>query len=319
MRIVVVDSFPADQGNVDMWSPLNELGDVALHERTPAEDVADRCRDAQAILTNKVVLNAETLAALPALRYVGVVATGANVVDLDAAKRGNIVVANVPAYSTASVAQLVFAFILHFASRAADHDRAVKAGRWASCRDFSFLDAPIHELAGKTLVTVGTGAIGRAVADIAAAFGMRHIAAAVPGSPSADRTPLAEALAAADFVSLHCPLTPQTQNLVSAAFLGLLKPGAILINTGRGPLIDDAALVDALASGKLGGAALDVLRQEPPAGDNPLLNAGAPWSDRLIITPHIGWATVEARTRLINETIENVKAFARGEDRNRIA
>jgi len=318
MHIVIVDSDPADQGNEQVWSPLKDLGDLAIYPRTAASEVIDRCRAAQAILTNKVVLNADTLAQLPELKYIGVTATGTNIVDIAAAKSRGIAVTNVPAYSTASVAQLVFAYILHFANAVTQHDEAVKAGSWSGCQDFSFLVAPIHELAGKILVTVGTGAIGGAVASISAAFGMKHIAAAAPGSTTPGRMPLEEALPVADYVSLHCPLTPQTQHLVNEAFLKQMKPSAYLINTGRGPLVDEAALASAIAEGQIAGAAVDVLSTEPPAADNPLLATGTPWSKRLVVTPHIGWATVEARERLVTETIENVKAFARGENRNRV-
>ena len=318
MRIVILDSFPADQGDTQAWSELSGLGDVAIYPRTSGDELVARCAGADALLTNKVVVDSAVIAQLPDLKYIGVTATGTNVVSLDAAGERGIVVANVPAYSTASVAQLVFAYILHFASAVTLHDGAVKAGQWAGCRDFSFLSAPIHELAGKTLVTVGTGAIGSAVAAIGAAFGMRHIAAAAPGSPTPGRVPLEEALPQADYVSLHCPLTPQTQHLVNDAFLRQMKRTAYLINTGRGPLVDEAALAAALANGLIAGAAVDVLSQEPPSAGSLLLEANAPWASRLIVTPHIGWATTEARARLIAETIENVRAFAAGKVRNRV-
>lgn len=318
MRIVILDSFPADQGDTQAWSPLIGLGDVAIYPRTASDELMVRCAGADALLTNKVVLDSAIIGQLPDLKYIGVTATGTNVVSLDAAGERGIVVTNVPAYSTASVAQLVFAYILHFASAVTLHDEAVKAGQWAGCRDFSFLSAPIHELAGKTLVTVGTGAIGSAVAAIGDAFGMRHIAAAVPGSTTPGRVPLEEALPQADYVSLHCPLTARTQHLVNEGFLRQMKRTAYLINTGRGPLVDEAALAAALANGLIAGAAVDVLSQEPPSAGSPLLEANAPWASRLIVTPHIGWATTEARARLIAETVENVRAFAAGEVRNRV-
>jgi glycerate dehydrogenase len=318
MRIVIVDSFPADQGDETIWSLLTDLGSVSIYPRTRPEDVVDHCREADAVLTNKVVLDGATLAALPQLRYIGVTATGTNVVDTAAARQRGIAVTNVPAYSTQSVAQLVFALILHFTSAVAAHDRAVKQGEWAACRDFSFLAQPVTELAGKTLAIVGAGAIGGTVARIAEAFGMRTIAAAVPGSSSPGRVPLPEALAQADIVSLHCPLTPQTNRLVNAEFLAAMKRDAILINTGRGGLVDEGALLAALESGRLRGVGLDVLTQEPPPAGHLLLDPAAPWAGRLAVTPHIGWATAEARARLVHETIENVKAFARGERRNRV-
>jgi glycerate dehydrogenase len=280
--------------------------------------VVERCRGAEAVLTNKVVLSAEVIAALPELRYVGLTSTGTNVVDVAAARARGIAVTNVPAYSTASVAQLVFAMILHFACRASEHDAAVKAGRWAAGPDFCFFLAPLLELAGKTLVVLGSGAIGQAVARIADSFGMRVLAGAVPGSPSPHRVPLDEALPAADVVTLHCPLTAATHKLVDRRFLARLKPEAILINTSRGPMVDEDALLQALAAGRLGGVGLDVLEREPPAPGHPLLDPRAPWASRLLVTPHLGWGTVEARRRLAAEVANNLAAFLAGQPRNRV-
>jgi glycerate dehydrogenase len=273
------------------------------------------------VISNKVPLGAEELAALPTLRYVGVSATGTNVVDLTAARTAGIAVSNVPGYATESVAELVFALILHFSHDVAGHNAAVKVGVWSASSDFCFFRQPLMELAGKTLVVVGSGAIGGAVARIAEAFGMRVVRAAVPGAPARagqTRTPLPEALPLADFVSLHCPLTEATQGLVGAEFLDAMKPGAILINTGRGGLVDEAALAGALSSGHLGGAGLDVLSTEPPPPNHPLTDPRAPWTGRVVVTPHIGWGTVEARRRLVTEVARNLEAFLRGESRNRI-
>jgi glycerate dehydrogenase len=320
MRIVLLDSFTADQGEAptSAWPELAAAGELIAHARTPAARLLERCQDADAIVTNKVVLDAQALAALPRLRYVGVCATGTNVVDVGAARARGIAVTNVPGYAAEAVAQLAFALILHLTVDVAGHSAAVKAGRWAAGDDFCFFLRPLPELRGKTLVIVGRGAIGGAVARIAEGFGMRVVAAAVPGSPAAGRVPLAEALPAADVVTLHCPLTPATTNLVNAGFLAQLKPGALLVNTSRGGLVDEAALIEALASGRLGGAGLDVLSREPPPADHPLTDPRAPWAARVVVTPHIAWGTIEARARLRREVGENLRAWAAGERRNRV-
>jgi glycerate dehydrogenase len=321
MRIVILDSFAADQGDETMWAGLRALGELTVHPRSANGDVVPRTAGAAAALTNKVPFSAATFAALPDLRYVGVLATGTNVVDLAAARAAGVAVTNVPNYAAASVAQHVFALILHFAQDVPGHAAAVRAGAWAASPDFSFFTRPIPELAGKALVLVGSGAIGGAVARIAEAFGMRVVRAAVPGSPTRAgeaRTPLGEALPAADVVSLHCPLTDATRGLVDARFLAALKPGAILINTARGPLVDEAALIAALASGRLGGVGLDVLGTEPPPADHPLCDARAPWASRVVVTPHIGWGAIEARRRLAAEAAENLRAFLAGARKNRV-
>lgn len=318
MHIVLLDSFAADQGEAGAWDELHGVGEVVVHARTPRDLVLARCRDAGAVVTNKVVLDAATLAALPALRYVGVCATGTNVVDLAAARARGIAVTNVPGYAAESVAQLAFALVLHLALDVAGHSAAVKAGRWARSEDFCFFLRPLPELAGKTLVVVGMGAIGRATARIGQGFGMTVVAAAVPGSTSAGRVPLEEALPRADVVTLHCPLTAATANLVDAAFLARIRPGALLVNTSRGGLVDEAALVAALASRRLGGAGLDVLAQEPPPADHPLTDPRAPWADRVVVTPHLAWGTVEARARLRRQVAENLRAFAAGARLNRV-
>jgi len=314
---VLLDSFATDQGET-RWTELRALGELLAYPRTNPAQVRQRCAGAGAILTNKVVISAELMAALPELRYIGLTSTGTNVVDLEAASSRGIAVTNVPAYSTESVAELVFAMILHFAFRASDHDHAVKSGRWAAGPDFCFFLHPLHELHGRTLVLLGLGAIGKAVARIGAAFGMNIIPAAVPGSASAGRTPLAEALPLADVVTLHCPLTLATRGMADGAFFAALKAGAIFINTSRGPVVDEMALLDALRAGRLGGAGLDVLEREPPASEHPLLDPGAPWASRLLVTPHLAWGTVEARRRLASQVAQNLAAFQSGARLHRV-
>jgi len=323
VRIVILDSFTADQGDPAFpWDDLAALGELIIYPRTSSTEVIARCAGAAAVLTNKVVIGAETLGALPELRYVGVLATGTNVVDLDAARARGVAVTNVPGYAAEAVAQLAFALVLHLTHDVAGHAAAVKAGAWAAQPDFCFFVQPVVELAGKTLAVIGSGAIGGAVARIGEAFGMRVLRAAAPGAPARAgeaRVALDEALPLADVVTLHCPLTPATRGMVGAGFLAALPRGAILINTSRGPLVDEEALRAALASGHLGGAGLDVLATEPPPPDHPLLDAKAPWARRLVVTPHIGWGTREARARLARAAAGNLRAFLAGERLNRVA
>jgi glycerate dehydrogenase len=318
VRIVVLDSFAADQGEQAAWTDLEALGEVAVHPRTPAGQVIERARDAEAIVINKVVIGAETIAALPALRYVGVSATGTNVVDLVAARARGIAVTNVPGYAAESVAQLTFALILQLAVDVSGHSAAVKAGRWADTEDFCFFLRRLPELSGKTLVVLGLGAIGSAVARIGAGFGMKVIAAAVPGSSSSGRVPLVDALPLADVVSLHCPLTSATANFVDRKFLSLMKKTAFLINTSRGGLVHEADLIGALSRGHLGGVGLDVLAREPPPAEHPLTDPTAGYAARVLVTPHLGWGTVEARARVRQQVAENLRAFMAGERANRV-
>jgi len=319
MRIVILDSFAADQGDLTLWDELGTLGELVVHARSADGDVVAKCAGAVAALTNKVPFSAATFAALPDLRYVGVLATGTNIVDLAAARAAGVAVTNVPSYAAASVAQLVLALVLHFSQDVAGHSAAVKAGAWAASPDFCFFTKELFELSGKTLVLVGSGAIGGAVARIAEAFGMRVVRAAVPGSRTqVERVPLTDALPDADVVSLHCPLTDATRGLVDARFLAALKPDAILINTARGGLIDESALIAALAAGRLGGVGLDVLSVEPPPANHPLTDARAPWASRVVVTPHIGWGAIEARRRLAGIATENLRAFVAGQRRNRV-
>jgi len=321
MNIVVLDGYTVNPGDLS-WSALQRLGETTVYDRTPPELVAERARGAQIVLTNKTKLAAETLRALPELRYVGVLATGYDVVDVTAAAERGIVVTNVPAYSTESVAQLVLALLLELCHGVGRHDDAVKAGEWTRSADFCFWRQPLVELAGKTLGLVGYGRIGRQVAAVAAALGMRVLYTRRSGGTAEDaaaepcgarRAELAELLAEADVVSLHCPLTPATEGLINRDTIALMKPAAFLINTSRGKLIAEQDLADALNEGRLAGAALDVLSAEPPHCDNPLLAAR-----NCIITPHIAWATLAARTRLMDIAAGNVAAFLQGQPVNRV-
>lgn len=314
MKIVALDTAVSDFDGLD-WTLLASLGKFSAFPRSTPLSIEERAKDAQALIVNKVLLDRETISRLPALRYIGVCATGYNNVDIAAARERGIAVTNVPGYSTASVAQLVFAFILNHYSRVSEHSDAVLNGQWTNCPDFSFQTTPIRELAGKTIAVVGWGAIGQAVSRIAESFAMKVVAAALPGrtyqAGDSARLPLAEALATADIVTLHCPLTKETKGLINCESLALMKRTAILINTGRGPLIDEKALAHALNSGLIGAAALDVLCQEPPAADNPLLSAA-----NVCITPHIGWATREARERLRKAVYDNLADYLAGKQTN---
>jgi glycerate dehydrogenase len=310
MKIVLPDAFTANPGDLS-WSELEKLGVCEFHDRTPVAEMVARCAGAAVVLTNKAVLNAEIIAALPELKYIGVCATGYNVVDVAAAKERGIVVTNVPGYSSASVAQLVFALILELTHAVGRHADSVAAGKWQACADFSFSEQPLLELEGRTLGVVGYGDIGASVARIGLAFGMKVLASkrTWSQSPPEGVTPAEtdEIFAQSDVISLHCPLTDATKHLVGPRTLALMKPTAYLINTGRGPLIDEAALAAALQAGQIGGAGLDVLSVEPPSAGNPLI--GAP---NCLITPHVGWATREARARLIAQVVANLNAWQEG-------
>lgn len=308
MKLVVLDGFTVNPGDLS-WGDLEALGDLMVYERTAPEDLLARSARAQVLLTNKTVIGAEDLGQLPELRYIGVLATGVNVVDLAAAQARGIPVTNVPAYSTASVAQAVLAHIFNLAQRTGEHAASVRLGEWAACPDFSYSLTPQVELAGKTIGLVGFGSIGQQVANIATAIGMQVLAY----SPSklgrmvggVEVVPLDRILTESDVVSIHCPLTPETENLFDAATLARMKLGAWLINTARGPIVVEQALADALTSGQIGGAGLDVLCQEPPRIENPLYAA-----PNCYISPHNAWATREARQRLLAVAIANVRGFA---------
>ena len=310
MNIVILDGYTANPGDLS-WGSLKELGEVTVYERTRREEIAGRAADADIVLTNKVVMDREMMALLPRLKYIGVLATGFNVVDIEAAREKDIIVTNVPAYSTESVTQTVFAHLLTVTNRTEHYAQQNRQGRWAENRDFCYWDTELTELAGKTMGIVGLGHIGRRVAEIALAFGMQVKAMT---SKKAEELPagiqkaeLQSLLASADVVSLHCPLTEGTRHLIHRETLRLMKPSAILINTGRGPLVDDEALAEALNEGQLRAYCADVVTEEPPKADHPLLHA-----PNAFITPHIAWATVEARKRLLQTAIGNVEAFVNG-------
>ena len=317
MKIIILDSRPMDGGDLD-WTPLRALAGegLVLHEQTAPSQVAERIAGADVVCTNKAPLDAAAFAAAaPRLRLISVLATGVNVIDLDAARAHGVTVCNVPGYSTASVAQATIGLLLELAHGVGHHAEQVRGGAWQRAGVWSFSDRPLVELDGKTLVIVGLGAIGRRVAQIAGALGMTVFAARLPGRPDTDgdvpRLPLNEALARADAVTLHCPLTPETHGLMNAERLAGMKPSAFLVNTARGPLVDEGAVADALRTGRLAGYAADVLAQEPPDGGSPLLRA-----PRCLITPHLGWATRESRRRLLDATVANVRAFLAGAPQN---
>ena len=318
MKIVVLDGHTLNPGDLD-WSPLRALADdCAIHARTPAAEVLARTAGAEIVLTNKTPLPAGVIDALPALRYIGVLATGYNVVDVQAAARKGVPVTNVPGYGTPAVAQHVFALLLELTSHVGHHSTGVADGRWSNQPDFCYWDSPLVELSGKTLGIVGWGSIGQAVGRIGEAFGMKIIAAAREGSSASEsdgpqRLAMDELFATADVISLHCPLTPATEALVNARRLALMKPEAFLINTGRGPLIVEQDLADALNAGRIAGAALDVLSVEPPPASNPLLSA-----KNCLVTPHQAWATKAARQRLLDDVVANIAAFLRGERRHAV-
>lgn len=313
MKIVILDGFTANPGDLD-WQRLESLGTLVVYDRTAESEVAERCAGAEIVLTNKTPLKSDVLAELPSLRYIGVLATGYNVVNVETAAKLGITVCNVPAYSTMSVAQNVFALILDITNCVAHYTEEVKSGKWSHCEDFSFVDTNLIELAGKQMGVVGFGAIGSSVAKIAEAFGMKVVAFTSRDEneifPVA-KMDLDELFRTSDIVSLHCPLTDKTYNLVDERRLSLMKKSAILINTGRGPLVDENALAEALNSGKIAAAGVDVLSQEPPAQDNPLLSAV-----NIRITPHISWASKEARKRLLDISVENIEAFLAGRPQN---
>lgn len=318
-NIVVVDGLTTTRGDLD-FTALAAFGELTVYERCGTA-LCERCREADIVLTNKEVFDAATLAQLPRLRFISVLATGTNVVDLPAASRAGIVVSNVPSYSTDSVAQHVFSLLLELNNRTADNAAFTRSGGWSHSGQFSAPQHPITELSGKVFGIVGLGEIGRRVAQVADAFGMRVLAARslrkdsdVSDASGVRRVPLSQLLAEADVVSLHCPLTEQTRGLIGAAELAQMKTTAILLNTGRGPLVDEQALADALARGAVRGAGLDVLSEEPPPPDHPLLSA-----PNCLVTPHVAWASVEARQRLLEVSVRNVERFVQGRPQNVVA
>lgn len=319
MKIVIIDGNTLNPGDLS-WKELRRFGEVAVHAHTPydGQSIVDRVGDAEIAITNKVPFDEATLERVANLKYVGVTATGYDIVDVEAARRRRIIVTNVPTYGTASVAQMAFAHILNLAQRVAGHAETVRRGRWSECDDFCYWDYPLVELADLTLGVVGLGRIGRATAAIGRAFGMKAIAHDVftdnpPDGPDGGVTlvDLDTLFTQSDVVTLHCPLTPETEKLVNRRRLQQMKPTAMLINTSRGPLVDEEALAEALGSGQIAAAGLDVLCQEPPAADNPLFKA-----KNCYITPHISWATKAARERLLSTAVENVAAFIDGNPQN---
>lgn len=314
MKIVILDAYTLNPGDLN-WDALEKFGTLKIYDRSTVEETSERVKDADIVLTNKSVLTAKMLASAPRLRYIGVMATGYNVVDMNAARDFNIIVSNIPAYSTPSVAQLVFAFILAFSNQVSAYNKSVKEGDWVSSKDFSYQVKPLIEIKDKTLGIVGFGQIGQAVAKISLAFGMRVIVS--HKHPQRDKmvgvtfTDVDEVFEKSDFVSLHCPLNAQNDRFVKADLLRKMKRSAFFINTSRGGLVNEADLADALNNGVIAGAALDVLSTEPPEERNPLLHA-----KNCMITPHIAWASKEARERLLHMLEENIKSFLTGEPKN---
>lgn len=317
MKIVALDGYAANPGDLS-WDELKALGECVIYDRTAPEEVLERAADAEVVLTNKVVITAEMMAALPQLKYIGVMATGYNIVDIDAARERGIIVTNIPSYSTDSVAQMVFAHILNIAQQVQHHSEAVHQGRWTSSKDFCFWDTPLIELRGKKIGIVGLGHTGYTTARIAIGFGMEVYAytskSSFQLSPEIKKMELDQLFSECDIISLHCLLTDKTRELVNAARLKLMKPTAILINTGRGQLVNEQDLADALNNGQIYAAGLDVLSQEPPKADNPLLTAR-----NCYITPHIAWASAAARERLMGILLDNLKGYMEGKVINNVA
>ena len=314
MKIVVLDGYTLNPGDLS-WDELKAMGECKIHDRTPADEVINRAAGADIVLTNKTPVTRESILALSELKYIGVLATGYNIVDTIAARERNVPVANVPTYGTNSVAQHTVALLLELTQHAGHHARTVCDGRWTKCPDFCYWDHPLVELDGLTMGIVGYGRIGRAVAGLALAFGMRVLvnSRGTPREIAANvrSVELDSLFRESDVVSLHCPLTPETRHLVNAQRLALMKSAAFLLNTSRGPLIDEAALAGALNAGRIAGAGLDVLSVEPPPSGNPLLNA-----KNCLITPHIAWASRAARARLMQVAVANVRAFIAGRPQN---
>ncbi|HEY8804086.1 MAG TPA: D-2-hydroxyacid dehydrogenase [Clostridium sp.] len=308
MKIVVLDGFTLNPGDLS-WEALEKLGNLTVYDRTKDEDIVNRAYDSKIIFTNKTPLNMETLKRLPKLKYIGVLATGYNVVDVKAAKELGVIVTNIPAYGTTAVAQFVFALLLEICHHVGDHNEAVHEGAWTNCKDFCFWNYPLTELAGKTMGIIGMGRIGKATAIIAQAFGMSILAY----NPSKDEllksdtfkyVELDQLFAQADVVNLHCPLFEKTKGIINKKSINKMKDGVIIINTSRGPLIVEQDLADALNSGKVAGAAVDVMSTEPPKMDNPLMSA-----KNCLITPHIAWAPKESRARLMDIAVDNLVKF----------
>ena len=313
MQIVVLDGYTLNPGDLE-WSCIKELGDLTVYDRTPMEKTIERSMGAEAVFTNKVVFNKEIISRLPELKFIGVLATGYNVVDISAAREAGITVTNIPAYSTDSVAQMVFSHILNFVQNISVHAESVRSGEWSVSRDFSYHLTPQSELAGKTLGIIGFGRIGKAVAKAGQAFGMKVIfnnRSRKEAPPGIVQTDLSKLLSNSDFISINCPLNDDNAKLIDEEAIQKMKPNVFLINTARGPLIDEYALAKALNNGRIAGAGLDVLSEEPPDPDNPLIRA-----KNCYITPHIAWTTTEARRRLMQIACDNLKSFIKGNPKN---
>lgn len=314
MKITVLDGYAACPGDIS-WDGMKVLGEFVLYDRTAPEEVVERAKDSEVILTNKVVINKEVIDQLPNLKYVGVLATGFNIVDTKYAREKGIVVTNIPAYSTDSVAQMVFAHILNITNDIAHYASENRKGRWTNSPDFCYMDNTLHEIASMSIGIYGLGSIGKKVAEVANAFGMKVYAVSSKEQsqlpPYVEKLTLDEMLATCDIITLHCPLTDATKEMINAESLKKVKKGAILVNTGRGPLVNEKDVADALANGQLGAFCADVLTVEPARADNPLLSA-----PNCYLTPHVAWATFEARVRLMDIAVNNVAAFKKGEPIN---
>ena len=315
MKIVVLDGYTLNPGDLS-WDGLEKLGEVTVYDRTPAAETVARIGDAEIVYTNKTTITREILAACPRVKYVGVLATGYNVVDVVAAKERGVCVTNVPTYGTAAVAQFVFALLLEICHHVARHSRSVHEGEWASSKDFCYWKHPLIELDGKTMGVVGFGRIGRRTAALAAAFGMKVLAHDAYRNPEFETPDIKYAdldrlLAESDVISLHCPLTPETEGIVNSGTIAKMKDGVILINTSRGPLVKEKDLAAALESGKVAAAGVDVVSTEPIRSDNPLLAAR-----NCVITPHIAWAPKESRARLLDVAVRNLRDFLAGKPVN---
>lgn len=316
MKIVVLDGYTENPGDLS-WDGLKQFGDLTVYDRTGAEDIAERIGDAKIVFTNKTPLTQETMQRCENMKFIGVLATGYNVVDIEAASRMGITVCNVPSYGTDTVAQYTMALLLELCHHIGEHDRSVKEGEWSRCRDFCYWKHPMMELSGKTMGIIGYGRIGQKTARLAAAFGMKVLA--LSGHPiprerlgeGVRQAGLEELLAGSDVVSLHCPLTEKNKGLIRSETIAMMKDGAYFINTARGALVEEEDLAAALHSRKLGGAALDVAGIEPIRPDNPLLDA-----PNVIITPHIAWASREARERLMKIAVDNLRAYLEGAPQN---
>ena len=318
MKIVVLDGYTLNPGDLS-WEGFESLGEVQVYNRTPAEKTVERIGDAPVILTNKTAITKEILDQCPAIRYIGVLATGYNVVDVKAAAQRGIVVTNIPSYGTDAVAQYAFALLLELCHHVGLHDESVKAGEWEKCQDFCYWKTPLMELAGKTLGLIGFGRIGQRTGAIAQAMGMKVLAYDRYQRPEMENekcryVSLEQLLAVSDVISLHCPLLPETKGVINRDTISRMKDGVLIINTSRGDLVVEKDLAEALISGKVAGAAADVVSTEPIRGDNPLLKA-----PNMIITPHMAWGAKESRGRLMNQAVENLKAFLSGNPVNTVS